>query len=160
MRPPKEHQNRVVHPLNEVFGTEANVRLLRVLALQNTSLTAGELAKRARLSRSAIYPALRELERAGVVEFIGPGPRKLLQLLLAYPLSRSLKEVFRAEARRFDSLTIALRELVATMPRAPISAWMETDHGGENLKSTDTLTLYVVARPEELDTLTDYLNQR
>jgi len=130
------------------------------LALQNTSLTAGELAKRARLSRSAIYPALRELERAGVVEFIGAGARKLVQLRVAYPLSRSLKEVFRAEARRFDSLTIALRELVATMPRAPISAWMETDHGGENPESTDTLTLYAVARPEELDTLTDYLNQR
>ena len=160
MRPLKEHQNRVVHPLSQVFGTEANVRLLRVLALQNTSLTAGELAKRAMLSRSSIYPALRELERAGVVEFIGAGARKLVQLRVAYPLSRSLKELFRAEARRFDSLAMALRELVATMPRAPIAAWMEMDHGGANPESTDTLTLYAVARAEELDTFTDYLNER
>lgn len=158
MRPPKEHQDLLAHPLNEIFGTEANVRLLRVLALQNTSWTAGELAKRAMLGRSSIYPALRELEGVGVVEFIGAGARKLVQLRRDYPLSRTLRELFRAETRRFDALTIALRELVSTMPRASISAWI--DRGGENLESTDALTLYVVARPEELDTLTDYLNER
>jgi len=158
MRPIKEQQNRLVHPLNEIFGTEANVRILRVLALQHTSLTAGELAKRAMLGRSSIYPALRELERAGVVEFIGAGARKLVQLRGGYPLSRTLKELFRAEAGRFDALTVALRELVSAMPRAPISAWINP--GGENPESTDTLTLYVVARPEELDPLTDYLNER
>jgi hypothetical protein len=158
MRHPKEHQNRLVHPLNEIFGTEANVRLLRVLTLQTTSLTAGELAKRAMLGRSSIYPALRELERAGVVEFIGAGARKLVQLRGGYPLSRILKDLFRTEARRFDALTTALRELLSGMPRAPISAWI--DSGGENLENTETLTLYVVARPEELNTLTDYLNER
>jgi DNA-binding transcriptional ArsR family regulator len=158
MRPPKERQNRLLQPLNEIFGTEANVRLLRVLALRNTSLTAGELAKRAMLGRTSIYPALRELERTGVVEFIGAGARKLVQLRERYPLSRTLRELFRAEARRFDALTVALRELLSALPRAPISAWI--DHGGENLESTDTLTLYLVARPEELDTLTDYLNDR
>src|SRR5215831_12453244 len=158
MRPPKERQNRLVHPLNEIFGTEANVRLLRVLTLQNTSLAAGELAKRAMLGRSSIYPALRELERAGVIEFIGTGARKLVQLRRGFPLLRTLKELFRAEARRFDALTVALRELVSTMPGPPISAWI--DRGGENLESTDTLTLYVVARPEELDTLKDFLNER
>src|ERR1700741_4424236 len=102
MRPPKAHQNRLVHPLNEIFGTEANVRLLRVLALQKTSLTAGELAKRAMLSRSSIYPVLHELEGAGIVEFIGAGARKLVQLRERYPLSRSVKELFCAEAGRFD----------------------------------------------------------
>lgn len=44
------------------------------------------------------------------------------------------------------------------MPLTPISAWI--DCGGDNLESTDTLTLYVVGRPGELDTLTDYLNER
>src|SRR5215472_8125443 len=158
MRHPKEHQSRLVHPLNEVFGTEANVRLLRALALQNTSVTAGELAKRAKLGRSSIYPALRELERTGVIEFIGAGARKLVQLRGGYPLSRILKELFRAEAHRFNALTTALRELLSAMPRSPISAWI--DHPGENPETTETLTLYVVARPEELDTLTDYINER
>src|SRR5215469_16949573 len=122
MRPPKKPQNSLEHPLNKIFGTEANVRLLRVLALQNTSLTGGELAKRAMLGRTSIYPPLRELERAGVVEFIGAGERKLVQLRRGYPLLRTLKELFRAEAHRVDALTTALRELVSLMPRPPISA--------------------------------------
>jgi DNA-binding transcriptional ArsR family regulator len=146
-----------LRPLNEIFGTEANVRLVRELSLRSTSLTAGELAKHAMLSRTSIYPALRELERTGVVEFIGAGARRLVQLRKQYPLSRNLRELFRAEARRFDAITIALRELLSALPRAPISAWVDP---GENLQSTDTLTLYLVARPEELDTLTDYLNDR
>jgi hypothetical protein len=158
MRPPQKSQNRLLQPLNGIFGTEANVRLLRVLALRNTSLSAGELAKHAMLGRTSIYPALRELERTGVVEFIGAGARKLVQLRERYPLSRTLRELFSAEAHRFDALTIALRDLLSGLPRAPISAWM--DLGGENADSTDTLTLYLVARPEELDTLTDNLNGR
>jgi hypothetical protein len=129
-----------------------------VLALQNTSLTAGELAKRAMLGRTSIYPALHELERVGVIEFIGAGPRKLVQLRGNYPLSRILKKLFRCEARRFDELTTALRELISGMSRGPISAWI--DRGGEDPESAETLTLYVVAPPEELNRLTDYLNER
>jgi hypothetical protein len=158
MRPIREHQNRLVNPLNEIFGTQANVRLLRVLALQNTSLTAGELAKRAMLGRTSIYPALHELERVGVIEFIGAGPRKLVQLRGNYPLSRILKKLFRVEAGRFDELTTALRKLISGMSRGPISAW--SDRGGEDPESAETLTLYVVAPPEELNGLTDYLNER
>lgn len=158
MRPPKQPQSRFLQPLNGMLGTEANVRLLRVLALRNTSLTAGELAKHALLGRTSIYPALRELERTGVVEFIGAGARKLVQLRERYPLSRNLRELFRAEAHRFDALTTALRELLSALPRAPISVWI--DHRGENLENTDTLILYLVARPEELGTATDYLNDR
>ena len=158
MRPIKEHQNPLVNPLNEIFGTQANVRLLRVLALQNTPLTAGELAKRAMLGRTSIYPALHELERVGIIEFIGAGPRKLVQLRGNHPLSPMLKELFRVEARRFDELTAALRKLILGMPRGPISAWI--DRGGEDPESAETLTLYVVAPPEELNTLTDYLNER
>ena len=158
MRPPKEHQNRLVNPLNEIFGTQANVRLLRVLALQNTPLTAGELAKRAMLGRTSIYPALYELERVGVIEFIGAGPRKLVQLRSNYPLSRILKKLFRVEADRFDELIAALRKLISGMSRGPISAWV--DRRGEDPGSAETLTLYIVAPPEELSGLTDYLNGR
>jgi DNA-binding transcriptional regulator GbsR (MarR family) len=152
MRPLKHRQNLMVQPLNDIFGTEANVRLLRVLALRNTSLTAGELAKRAVLGRTSIYPALRELERAGVVEFIGSGSRRLVQLRDRHPLSRMLRELFRAEARRFEALTDALRKLLSARPYRPISAWLD------ETRSADTLGLNVVAHPEELERLTDHLN--
>jgi hypothetical protein len=156
MPPPKHRQNQLLQPLNEIFGTKANVRLLRVLAVRRTSFTAGELAKRAVLGRTSIYPALRVLERAGVVEFIGAGSQRLVQLRGRHPLSRIIRELFHAEAHRFEALIVALRGLLSNPPHRPMSAWI--DEPAENAESVDTLKLYVVARPEDLESLTDYLN--
>lgn len=156
MRPPKHRQSHLLQPLDEILGAPANVRLLRVLALRRTPLTAGELAKSAVLGRTSIYPALRQLERAGVVEFIGAGSQRLVQLRDRHPLSRILRDLFRAEARRFEALTVALREFLLDLPHRPMSAWV--DATADDAQSGGTLWLYVVARPEELGNITDYLN--
>jgi len=156
MRPPKHRQSHLLQPLDEILGTQAHVRLLRVLALRRSSLTAGELAKGAVLGRTSIYPALRQLERAGIVEFIGAGSQRLVQLRDRHPLSRILRQLFRAEAGRIEALTAALRELLSNLPHRPMSAWV--DETAENAQTGDTLSLFVVARPEELNKITDYLN--
>jgi DNA-binding transcriptional ArsR family regulator len=156
MRPPKQTQSRFLKPLDEMLGTPANVRLLRVLALRKTAMTAGELAKRANLSRTSIYPALRHLERAGILEFIGAGAQRLIQLRDRHQLSRILREIFRAEGRRFEVLAVALRELFLKLPHRPLSAWV--DETADESQAGDTLNLYFVARPQELDTITDLLN--
>ena len=150
MRVPRNRQNRFLQPLDEVLGTQANVRLLRVLVLRRTSLTAGELARSAALGRTWIYPALRQLERAGIVEFVGAGAQRLVQLRDRHPLSRILKELFRSESRRFETLTVALRDLLADLHRL-MSAWI--DEPTDDAQSSETLSLYVVAHPEELGPL-------
>ena len=156
MRLPKRRHSHLLKPLDEILGTPANVRLLRVLALRRTSLTAGELAKSAALGRTSIYPALRQLERAGVVEFIGAGSQRLVQLRDRHPLSRILRNLFRTEDRRFEALTVALRELFSDLPHRPMSAWV--DETADDAQGGDTLRLHVVARPEELPNIVDYLN--
>ena len=158
MRRPRHPQNQLLRPLNEILGTQANVRLMRALALSAVSLTSGELAKRAQLGRTSIYPALRELERAGVIEFVGAGSQRQVQLRERHPLARVLKELFRAEARRFEELIAALRELLVELPLRPMSAW--ADERAQDAQNEDTLRLYFVARPQELEDLTDYLNAR
>ena len=152
---PKRPQNPLLRPLNEILGTQANVRLMRALALSTTSVTSGELASRAQLGRTAIYPALRALERAGVIEFVGAGSQRQVQLRDRHPLAGGLKELFRAEAGRFDELITALRELFGQPPLRPMSAWAD-----EGAQSVEALSLYFVARPEDLEKLTDYLNLR
>jgi hypothetical protein len=156
MRLPRNRQDRFLQPLDEVLGTQANVRLLRVLALRRTSLTAGELARSAALGRTSIYPALRQLERAGIVEFVGAGAQRLVQLRDRHPLSRLLRELFRSESRRFETLTVALRDLLADLPHRLLSAWI--DEPTDDAQSSETLSLYVVAHPEELEPTADYLN--
>ena len=156
MRQPKQRQSLFLQPLNEILGSPANVRLLRVLALRRTSLTAGELAKNAGLGRTSIYPALRQLERAGVVEFIGAGSQRLVQLRDRHPLSRILRDLFKTEAHRFEALGVSLRKLLSNLPHHPLSAWL--NETADDAHDADTLNLNVVAQPQDLENITDYLN--
>jgi DNA-binding transcriptional regulator GbsR (MarR family) len=156
MRTPRNRQNRFLQPLDELLGTQANVRLLRVLALRRTPLTAGELARIAALGRTSVYPALRQLEGAGIVEFVGAGAQRLIQLRDRHPLSTILKDLFRAESRQFEALTNALRDLLADLPHRLMSAWI--DERPDDAQSAAALRLYIVARPEELEPITDHLD--
>jgi len=158
MPSPKRPENQLLRPLNEILGTQASVRLMRALALSATSVTSGELARRAQLGRTSIYPALRELERTGIIEFVGAGSQRQVQLRELHPLAHGLKELFRAEARRFDELIDALRDLLVEPPTHPMSAW--ADETAQGARSVDALRLYFVARPEELEQLSDFLNMR
>lgn len=156
MRPPKQRQSPLRRPLNAILGTPANVRLLRTLTLSTVSLTSGELARRAQLGRTSVYPALRELERTGIIEFVGAGSQGQVQVRDRHPLSRPLRQLFRAEARRFEELVAALRELFDQLRIRPISAW--ADEREENGETAATLRLYFIARPEDVEALTDILN--
>jgi hypothetical protein len=157
MRPPKRAQSRVLQPLNAILGTHANVRLVRTLSLSSTPLAAGELARRADLGRTSIFPALRELEFIGIVEFVGAGAQRQIQLRDRHPLAPMLKELFRAEANRFDELTTALRELFVKSPVRVLSAWVED--AAALPSGTDAVRLYFVALPEDKESLSDYLNE-
>lgn len=156
MRQPKQRQSLLLQPLDEILGSPANVRLLRVLALRRTALTSGELAKSAVLGRTSIYPALRQLERAGIVEFIGAGSQRLVQLRDRHPLSRILRDLFKTEALRFEALSVSLRKLLSNLPQHPLSAW--ANQTADDAHNADTLNLNVVAQPQDLENITDYLN--
>lgn len=155
MRQPKTRQSDVRHPINAILGAEANVRLLRILALHTGPFTAGELAKRALLTRTSVYPALRALEGEGIVEFTGVGSQKLVQLRDRHPLSLPLRELFGAEQARFTNLLQALRRLPAARRPAVVSLWIVEAPPGS---ASGVLTLYVVARAGDLDDIVTGLN--
>ncbi len=155
MRPPKARQSDARHPINAILGTEASVRLVRVLALHTGPFSAGELARRAMLTRPSVYPALRVLERAGIVEFIGVGAQKLIQLRERHPLAQPLRKLFEAELTRFSDLLEALRRLPAARRPEVVSMWLvEAPPGSES----GVLTLHALARAEDLDDVVTALN--
>src|SRR5918993_2012421 len=131
MRTPYRPENSLRAPLNRILGTETNVRLLRVLARANTPLSASELARRASLGRTSVYPALDALERTDIVEFTGVGAQRHVRLRAAHPLARAITGLFAAEAGRVDRLIAALRDAFKDMTPRPTSAW------GEGLGGTE-----------------------
>lgn len=153
-------QSALRAPLNEMLATEANVRLLRVLVLAAIPLGAGELAHRAQLSRTGVYPALANLERVGIIELVGAGATHQVELRSAHPLASTLVALFRAEAQRVESLVAELRGIFAGA-KGVVSAWLEENQEeAKALRDADSLTCYLVGDPRSLNHLRDLVEDR
>lgn len=160
MRPPRRPQSALRAPLNAILGTESNVRLLRVLTLAGTSIAAGELARRARLGRTSVYPALESLEAAGIVEFVGTGAQRQVILRKRHPLAGALASLFRAEGQRVEDLISALREIFESLKPRPIAVWAEGPGLADKDQSGDAISCYVLADPKSLPLLIDQISER
>jgi hypothetical protein len=125
MRPARTTQSALRAPLNVIFGTEANVRVLRELVLAGVPLSRPELARRSGLSLPGVAGALEKLAAAGLVEYVGVGTRQSMQLRAGHPLGGMLQALFRQEAGRLPALTDELRVLMDRMEPAPLAAWIE-----------------------------------
>jgi len=149
-------QSRLRAPLNEILGTGANVRLLRVLSLAGTSLSAGELAHRAGLGRTGVYPALSALETTGIIEYLGVGTQRQVRFRHDHPLGRAIDSLFRSEASRLDTLVDQLRSVFdSPSSRHVLAAWLDgtalTDRVTQEVQgNADFLTCYVVAEAKTL----------
>lgn len=138
-----------------MLGTEANVRLLRELARAGIPLGAGELARRAQLGRTSVYPALAALERSGIVEYVGAGATRQVRLRKAHPLATPIASLFRSETERNESLVAALRNLLGQFEKAVTSAWLADQLHGTDQGDPDTMTCYIVAEPRSLPSIVD-----
>ena len=159
MRTPLRPQNSLRAPLNRIFGTEASVRLLRVLATAGGPVAAGELAKRAHLGRTTVYPALEPLEKSGIVEYTGIGAQRQAQLRIRHMLATHLVELFRAEANLVDALVSALRAMFDEISLRPNAAWLEgladaDEDGGARL------SVWIVADPKHVSAITSTINEK
>ena len=125
MRPPAKSQSALRNPLNEVLGTETNVRILRVLGAAEVPLGKAVLARQADLNPSGVRRALRTLIELGMVEEVGNTPRQPVRLRNRHPLSGALRDLFQAERARFDLLVESLREMIAHVQPPPRSAWVQ-----------------------------------
>lgn len=164
--PRPNSQSRLRAPLNEILGTAANVRLLRVLSLAGAPLTAGELAERAGLGRTGVYPAVAALEATGIVEYLGLGARRQVRFRNDHPLGGVIAALFRAEAARLDMLVEQLRSIFHSLSsRHVLSAWLDgtalTDRATpEPQGNTDFITCYLVADVKSLSAILEDVRSR
>lgn len=157
--PKPSPQSTLRAPLNAILGNEANVRLLRVLVLAESQLAAGELARRAELGRTSIYPALEVLEQAGIVAFVGSGAQRHVTFRREHPLSEPIATLFWAESRRLDTLVTALRAACKDLSVRPTSIWLEDLTANKDVPA-DEVGCYVVAGPKALPAIVDVLSAK
>jgi hypothetical protein len=98
MRPPARPNRYFYHPLDDILGTPAAVRILRMLSLQRAGNSPLLLAATCSLGRWGTWKALRRLETVGIIEPAGGRPRfPRYRLAPAHPLTTALMELFERE---------------------------------------------------------------
>lgn len=125
MGAPSEKQSHFRTPLNQILGTEANVRVLRVLTDTTTPLSKSEVARRAALNPSGVRRILDDLIERGIVEAVGAGSQRPVQFRRNYPLAQPLEELFRAERDRVAEFYRALRSSITKHSDHIRAAWIE-----------------------------------
>lgn len=125
MQPIAIDQDFARTPLNEVFGTKANVRLLRLLANEVSGpIGAPEAADQVGLTEAGARRALKRLARTGFVELIGGGRAQTFRIRDSDPLSRQIRELFRVEQARHEAFLDELRGVLAELREIDL-AWIE-----------------------------------
>jgi DNA-binding Lrp family transcriptional regulator len=155
MRPPRIQRSNFRYPLDDVLGTPATVRLIRVLVYEvGGPVGVGDAAKRAGLSRFGTLKSLEALERLGVVTRCGTGRAIKFGPKEGNTFLSLLRELFALEQRQHEELLQELRQAVA-IPEIQ-DAWLRDLLG----KHSHTLDLSVVAQTRSVSWMESELRTR
>ena len=155
MRPPSHIQSALRSPLNELLGTEASVRILRVLAAGDTPLSASEIARRTQLGLSGVGKAVGTLIDSGIVESVGSGSRSPVRLRDGHPLAVSLRELFRSEREQFEHLIERLRAVASQVKPLPQAVWVQGPAARGDDRTGDPLVIGLLAATSVLGRVRD-----
>ena len=124
MRPIGIQRSAVRYPLDEIFGSAAHVRLIRVLVHEvEMPLGVADAARFAGLTPAGARKALGRLAESGLVERVGSGRAQKWGLNEDQALIQALRHLFAQEQQRYDELLARLQSAVA-LPEIR-AAWME-----------------------------------
>jgi DNA-binding transcriptional ArsR family regulator len=151
MRPPTHTQSALRAPLNDILGTEAHVRILRVVATTKVPMSKAAIARRAALNASGVGRAIEELTERGIVESVGTGSRRLYRLREEQPLASLLTNLFAAEQEWFEALIDALRSVAQGLTPPPAAAWIQGSVATETDAPGDPVVVGLLAPARAVD---------
>ncbi len=126
MRPIATDQNVIRYPLNELLGTPANVRLMRVLAEEVIGpIGASEAAEMTGLTLAGARRALMKLAKTGFVQSVGGRRSQRYVLRESDPIINTIRELFRNESKRYQVLRTQIREALENLPEIQ-AAWIDS----------------------------------
>jgi DNA-binding Lrp family transcriptional regulator len=155
MRPIARQRSPLVYPLDSVLGSEANVRVLRLLIyVFNGALSVPMVAKLTALTPEGARKALERLEAAGVVRRSGSG-RAQTYSPTESSLVGTLFTLFEKEEQRYDEFVATLKDAVSGVSEVR-SSWIRrlpVQLGG-------SIDLVVVVSASALPWIADELRSR
>lgn len=134
-----------------MLGTEASVRILRVLAHEATQVTRGELARRAGLEPRGTSLAVDRLQEAGLIQAVGQGARQLVALREQHPLAPGIRQLFACERERVERVVAGVRAAVVARNTRIDAAWIEGAFANGSDSLGEALALSVLASSAMVD---------
>ncbi len=157
MRPPAHPQSAFRAPLNAILSTEANVRILRVLAAAGVPMGRGELARRTMLQPSGVRLATKRLVQLGLVQLVGTGPHQQVTWRDQHPLAAPLAALLHAEAARVDRLLMGLRRIAEALRPPTEALWIEGPFARGVDRPGEPLEVGIVVGSKEVEATSEYL---
>jgi len=111
-------------PLDEILGSRALVRVIRVLASHGGQLGVSDIARRARLSLPSVRTSLQRLLDLDVATAVNAGRSMSCALRSKHPLVPALLAIYAAEQEQATRLLSGIREAAATVRPAPLAVWL------------------------------------
>jgi DNA-binding transcriptional ArsR family regulator len=155
MRPPAKPQSALTNPLNTILGREANVRILRALALESVPIGRTDLAQLVQLQPRGMKKLLEALEDAGVVETVGRGRRQSYRLRASdrLPLVNAIRELFKQEKHRADAILSSIAQGINNHGSAIRAAWIEGSVAEQSDRVGDSIEVVALAaQPDDTHT--------
>ena len=157
MRPIVLEQDFLRYPLNELFGTQAQVRLLRVMANEvDGPLAVSDAAKRAGLTVPGAQKALNKLLRAGFISRVGGGRKPQYQIRFSDRLMQVALTLFQAEKDQYEQLISTIKIEIKNLKPHPYAAWIKELPKGVG----EPLTLGLLHETRHLTNCVQYLRAR
>lgn len=107
-------QSFLRYPLNMIFDSPANVRVLRALARHGGMLSASALVDATRMTKPSVLSALRQLVETGTVEVLGADRQRLHRFAESSRLGAALSALFAVESERYREVIEAVRTSAET----------------------------------------------
>lgn len=156
MRPIKTDRNYVRYPLDELLGTQASVRILRLLAEEiKGPIGAPEAAEHTGMTEAGARRALQRLAKTGFIQRLGGARSQKFMLRESDQLATSLAALFRAEQDRYQDLISKLREIFGGLTEIQ-TAWIDEPP----TKAGQPLSIGILADSKSLIYLRDQIRQR
>jgi predicted transcriptional regulator len=126
MRPIASEQDPLRYPLNEIFGAQAHVRVLRVMAVEvEGPLGASDIAKRTGLTVPGAQKSLGKLLRTGFISRVGGGRKHQYEIRRSDRLMQVVIELFQSEKNRYERLLSAIKNEIKNLSPPPRAAWIQ-----------------------------------
>lgn len=160
MRPVAKENSAFKFPLNDILGYQANIRVLRCLAVRQVSMSYTELADRTGISLPGIHKVVHRLVKTGVIRYTGSGKTQLITLRREHPLSEAITHLFIEEKQRAEILKKILKTAIGDLKPQPKSAWIYGNVAWGNDPYGDPLMVALLGEPKSINRITDQLRER